>query len=272
MRWRFRPPQIIFTPLLAALLVIGGCAHLATQEEKQSSFKPFAAARVGREMLGDFLEARTAIVVAGAEPILITDRAQEMDVRLRSVGNGGVNIGSAAAISADGYFLTAAHCVAGEPLYLLYAYPGTPKIVKARLVWKYSDASDPFRDIAILKCDPSPEAAFEMADDRQFMVDSRVVTNGVNGLAGGSILRISSAATDSRGQQPQVRVIVHDAPLAEGDSGGPLTTLAGDLIGIEVLARGSILGHAQGIALRPDPKWLESQVAADRAGHPVTQP
>jgi S1-C subfamily serine protease len=254
---------------LLSVLVGGGCAHLATPEEKEVSYRRFLSAKVDGKDLGEFLAQRSAIIIAGAEPVVVATRQHDVDIRLQPVEKDGFDLGSASEITADGYFLTAAHCVRRRPLYLLLPMPASERITPARLVWSPPDSSC---DIAIIKVDfDSLRPAFAIAEDGDLKPGADVVTAGANGLAAGKVLGASEAvvANEPSGL-PEVQAILHSAPLAEGDSGGPLATLDGKLLGIEVLARGLWLGTSQGIALRPDPVWLRKVIARDRLAHLAT--
>jgi len=255
------------------VLTLGGCVHLASRQQKEASFAPFAAGSIGGTNLREFLEQRTGVIVAGAEPIGVETRGDEVGVTLRppTRGRGGIDIGSATAISADGYYLTARHCVRLAPLYLLLPGADRPKIVAARLVWKGPD-NDSAADVAILKADTVPAAIFEWAPEPMFRPGASVVTAGCNGVAGGHVTHVAATTPVAATDEPVYVAVLHDAPLAEGDSGGPLTTTSGQLIGIEILARGILVGPLEGVALRPDPQWIRWRLEADRLAHSTTRP
>lgn len=251
--------------LCACLL---GCVHLASHEEKIASFKPFSHSRIGNQTLQEYLEARTAVLIAGAKPISVTPRDGAIGVELMPVGTDGkVDIGSATAVAADGYFLTAAHCLHRQPVFLVISTPTGPRGVICRVVWRPPPRAENLCDMAILKIDVPMEYAFAMADNSDLVAGEPLVTAGGNGEAGGHLLSASPNNPSPAYDVPFSYAIIHDIPLAQGDSGGPLTTLDGKLIGIEILATGLYLGPRQGIALRPDPLWLRRQIDNDRANH-----
>ncbi len=250
------------------LLLLGGCAHLATPAEKEISYRRFSSLAVNGLGLADFLERRTAVIVAGAQPQLIASHPHDVDIRLEPVAKDGFDIGSATAVASDGYFLTAAHCVTRRPIYLMLPSGSGARIVAARQVWTAptGDACD----LALLKADLDFTESFSLTDAGANHADADVVTAGANGLAGGRLLNLKHSP--GHDDVPAYDAIVHDAPLAEGDSGGPLIMLDVKLGGIEVLARGLMLGSTQGIALLPDSMWLKETIERDRAAHPTTLP
>ncbi|HUB24483.1 MAG TPA: serine protease [Tepidisphaeraceae bacterium] len=244
-------------------LLAAGCAHIATREEKADSFKPYVQDRLDGQSLRDYMALRTAFVVAGAKPQAIEVHPDGMDIDLRPAdARAKVDLGSAAAIASDGYFLTAAHCVRRQPVYLIVYQPGGLAIVAARVVW--SGPPDlPACDLAVLKVQCAVPAAFGLAADSEFNIGDCVVTTGAVGDAAGKLLE-SDPNDSPGGGLPRTTTLIHDAPLAHGDSGGPLMTLNGNLIGIEILVRIAYFGPRRGIALRPDPAWLSRLISDDR--------
>jgi S1-C subfamily serine protease len=270
-----------FTRRFVSLLCLGallleGCAHLATPAEKQVSYQRFESVNVLGVKLSDFLQRRTAVIVSGAMPHLVSARDREVNLRFDPVAADGFDIGSATAVDFPGYYLTAAHCVPRRPVFLLLPSGSGATIIPARVVWS-APKDSPF-DIAIIQGNTGNTAYFTLEDPPSFAAGCDVVTAGSNGLAGGRLLESFKWTAPAAGQSPATAptpaaiAYVHSAPLAEGDSGGPLTTSTGELIGVEVLARGILLGSTQGIALRPDAAWLANVIAEDHLEHPATQP
>jgi S1-C subfamily serine protease len=251
----------LFLPLL---LLSTGCVHLATQEEKEASFRPYLDVHVGAVPLRDFLEARTAVLVAGAEPLEVVTEKDEVGVKLKPADpDGAVDVGSASALSADGYYLTAAHCVHRTPVFLVIPTPAGPQAYPARIVWKSPDSSTDC-DLAILKIHVAPPALFDIAPPSALQIGDVVVTSGANGEAAGHLLTVNAEPASNDGSTPAFLELIHDVPLTHGDSGGPLILLDGRLIGVEVLVRGSYLTGAHGVALLPDAEWLTTLIAKDR--------
>jgi S1-C subfamily serine protease len=249
---------------LAAALLLAGCGHLATSQEKDNSFAPLANVLIGDVPLAKYLERRTAFVFAGARLKLLPRDDGDMSVELRPVQPGGMlDVGSAAAISADGYFLTAAHVTRLSPVCILLPQQGEPVVVHARVVW-IAGQSSPI-DLAVVKADAMPEAWFPVRPLADLSPGAVVATAGANGLAGGKILTISDGPRPAA-LEPSVKLVLHDCPLNHGDSGGPLATLDGRFVGVEILARGPLLvGRGEAIAMLPDADWIRTLLARDRA-------
>jgi S1-C subfamily serine protease len=244
-------------------LLAAGCAHIATRQEKEESFRPYDPVRLDGRSLRDYMELRTAFVVAGAKPQAIEVHPDGMDVDLLPADSQAkVDLGSASAISSEGYFLTAAHCVRRQPVYLIVDEPAGPTILAGRVVWS-GPPDQPACDLAVIKVQGAVPAAFVLAADSEFGVGDSVVTSGAVGEAAGKLLE-SDPNDSPAGGLPRTTMVIHDAPLAHGDSGGPLMTLNGDLIGIEILVRVEYFGPRRGIALRPDPAWLSRLLSDDR--------
>lgn len=64
---------------------------------------------------------------------------------------------------------------------------------------------------------------------------------------------------------------VHGARLRVGYSGGPLVTLDGKLVGVNVSAREHPDG-LRGVALAPHPRWLSAMIRRDQAAHGAVRP
>jgi S1-C subfamily serine protease len=251
--------------VLILCIVSVGCAQLATHEEKEDSFRPFIDRRVEGQTLRDFIEQRTALLVAGARPTKVEVGADDVGVGLKPTDpDGKVDVASAAAISTDGYFLTAAHCIRREPVFLVIADPDGPRALPARVVWQPSGDAGAEYDLALLKVEAELPAMFVWAPDTEVAAGDPVVSSGANGEAGGKLLRFIVNDASPTLAYPQTVTLFHDLPLTHGDSGGPLCTLGGKLIGVEILVRGVYLGPREGVALRPDQKWMMKIVEEDR--------
>ncbi len=99
-------------------------------------------------------------------------------------------------------------------------------------------------------------------------------------MSGGRILSVTRR--DGLGSSPSYSVIRHDAPIAPGDSGGPVLDRKGRLIGINSAVEwgipvsqwlGIVFGLAPGqvnvreyvaTAIMPDPDWLRQVIENDR--------
>jgi putative serine protease PepD len=183
----------------------------------------------------------------------------------------------AAAIDRRGYFLTAEHCVDDGAVYLIRAEPGVQaRARQARVVWQGNrKAGGP--DLAILHIPETLGYVFEWADD--IAENDPVMAVGLNrtpkvlkgpAWLGGKILELGRSEGEGGGP-----TVLHDVPLQRGDSGGPLLNEKARLIGINVEGRvglfRSLLPNArasEGVAERPDRKWVEELIEKDAANPP----
>jgi hypothetical protein len=194
-----------------------------------------------------------------------------------------LTIGAAAALSRDGYFLTAAHCVEDAPQCTLIALNQSEGMTaaKARVVWRGDYANDG-PDLALIHAPVRPYDT--LTPTMTALPGGAVLTCGFGshglpqlayGTSGGKINYLGSVQQTADGAR--WREIGHTAPMAPGDSGGPLIGEAGELLGINVTVGGAaifplglnqIWGY-QGTAMSADPDWIDFLIEQDRKQHPT---
>ena len=141
-----------------------------------------------------------------------------------------------------------------------------------RRVW-VGDAARVDRDMAVVKIDRAALTPARWCDEADLRVDSPVVAAGSHETARddyitvcGGLVRDAAAAPPTGAVGPAATRVVHIAgPLGPGDSGGPVMTASGTLVGI---TRG--LDGAGVDVVRPSPGWVEQLIRDDRKAHPAT--
>jgi S1-C subfamily serine protease len=157
-------------------------------------------------------------------------------VEITSVGNGNEGIGSGDIISSDGYIVTNDHVVDGFNTFSVKLANGTS--YTASVVGQ--DAQD---DLAVLKIHANNLTAISFADSSKAVVGQYVVAVGSPlGLQNTVTFGLVSALNRTASEAPDgpagtlVGLIQTSAQINNGNSGGALVTLSGQLIGIPTLA------------------------------------
>lgn len=155
-----------------------------------------------------------------------------------SAGQGAVmpgfqGLGSGVIVSKKGYILTNSHLVSGQRFVTVTLFtPQGQKSFKGRVVAQASD-----RDLAIIKIDPQnidlPVAPISNSDTVQVGETVLAFGNpfGLSQTVTSGIISAVRASTVIEGHQLN-NLIQTDAPINQGNSGGPLVNLRGKVIGI----------------------------------------
>jgi hypothetical protein len=256
--------------LLILSFLSGGCARDNISERRDPSFLPYADAKVGQVSLREFLNARTAMAFEGGQLSVTISGADHFSVD----GKGGGGMGLAAAIDRRGYFLTAAHCVEHRTCLLVFKDKGQFQAQTAQVVWR-GDESKKEPDLALLRVHFPLQDVFEWTP--AFTNGEPIVAAGMSVLdnhiksqcMAGKILRLDAG---SETVLPHHICISHDAPLHPGDSGGPLASTDGHLVGINcdaVIGRPRWLSFSvetlSSDAERPNLEWLRQLIQQDAA-------
>ena len=196
-----------------------------------------------RDPSDEALDAYSRVVIGVAE------RLTPSVANLRVVrGAGGarraLGSGSGVVVTPDGFMLTSAHVVEGARGRVTAAF-ADGRETEAEVV-----GADPLSDIALLRSNDGGLPAATLGDAERLRVGQLVVAIGNPLGFGGSV---TAGVVSALGRALPLRagsatrivenVVQTDAALNPGNSGGPLVTSAGEVVGINT----AIIGMAQGI-------------------------
>ncbi len=256
--------------LLAAVLLLAGCESYvaSTDEERTASFKNYATSTIAGQPAEFYLQSRTAVILSGAYALAARSDGQTLTVFFRPTAAG--DYGHAAAIEADGYFITAAHCVSDTINYLIYFDGHSARIAVPRVVARQFDPEKAL-DFAILQVDARLPAVFAWARPGEFRPGATAFSVGCTAPYDLGLQQRAYEATCLAGHLGRLaamstgaRVIVSDLPIRKGDSGSPLVTAGGRLLGVNSRVG---LDREQAriqISVRPDPAWVARTIWEDQ--------
>ena len=178
--------------------------------------------------------------------------------------------GSAAPITADGYFLTADHVLANSPgknVFIIYAKGGKIMNRKARIVWRSKGD-----DLAILHLNEKTPYYYNWTAPGEWLSPGRAVVHGGMSTGFSSAPGKLRTALSPEGTFTGNRAFKIDIPLKPGDSGGPIVDSYGNLIGINsaveflIPLETAIFIDSEGN--RPNTRKIASIIAKDRRRNP----
>lgn len=252
--------ELVGIPVVLSL-ALAGCSR-GIDARKHASMTAFGDQRVAGAPPERFASAHCTALLTGADEVehLHLSRSGVQGV-FRLNGDVCRTIGGCAAVPIDarGYWLTAAHCTdSGGALIYDPSTSGREGAIPTRVVWR-SDA--PGNDLAILFAplpvgmSPIDVALSVRTGDPVVCVGSGIKSSR---LSAGRVVGVGGLTDGS------LRWVVHDAPLAGGDSGGPAFYLDGLLAGINVEAGSSFSGAvSRATSLLPDMVAVKARIEAD---------
>ena len=240
--------------LLLAGMLAQGCAQAPPPER-------ISPGRAARQLVADRV---SAVVVARRESIRNWTEGRFPKMEEKEDVDGG----SAAPISADGYFLTADHVLArvgaDRHAFVIYRTGNTLATAKARVVWRSGSA-----DLALLHVPFNTPRYYEWTSPERWLpVGTPVIHGGIaTGFKPGNG-KLATALAPEHGFT-MARKFEIDIPLQPGDSGGPVVDAHGGLIGINsaveflVPMETAIFVDSEGI--RPNTQRIDNMIKRDRA-------
>jgi S1-C subfamily serine protease len=221
------------------------------RDSDSADVPPSAPAAAEERVLFDAYSEAVSSVVDKVGPAVV-----RVDTRARDGGAGRGGTGSGVVISPDGLTLTNAHVVDGARAIRLSDSEG--RTTQARLL-----GIDPDTDLALLRADSARSLAFAP------LGDSKRLRRGHLAIAIGNPLGFESTVTagviSALGRSLRATngrmiedVIQTDAALNPGNSGGPLVSSRGEVIGVNT----AVIMGAQGICFA---------VASNTANHVLSE-
>ncbi len=211
------------------------------------------------------------LILQRVSAVIVTDRKNLSQWVKRgfpiSQAPGDADGGSATAISADGYFITADHVLArvdGRQVYVIHGVNGelTPRL--ARVIWRSERA-----DLALLHIPASTPHHYQFtAPDKWLPLGTPVIHGGIaTGFNSGWGRLGTSLRPETR--LTGTRKFKLDIPLQPGDSGGPVVDAYGRLVGInsavEFLVPMETAFFIDSEGNRPNTRLIDALIHNDRA-------
>ncbi|HRQ89210.1 MAG TPA: serine protease [Bacteroidia bacterium] len=220
----------------------------------------------------DFLTLHGGLIVSGKyidedfKAKLATSReAQEGVLELGfsvPIAKGGSGFGSCAPVTADGYFLTAAHVLAHKDSYVLYATSNKRRTyidyAPVRVVYR-NDAAD----FAVVKANLSTPRYLRFRTTPLEQGETLFAGGWMHEKAGGEFLEYQPIENDA---DDRFAKVVTTLPMIKGDSGSPLIDRTGRLCGVLSTMRLGVVVKMKpkSTAVRMDPAEVERIIREDR--------
>jgi serine protease Do len=246
MSWK-RIVYSLFVGLIAAVAALAGATaggvavYQALQQNKQpSSVAPLAAISASsttpQTVVVNTTDIQTTIIQAvqkvGPAVVTVVGIIPGQSTFFGSSGDQTVS-GSGVFISGQGYVLTNNHVVEGTKSLTIVLSDGSQE--KATIV-----GTDPYSDIAILKTDGKVPAVATLGNSDLLQPGETVIAIGSplgdfkNTVTVGVVSATGRSIDTGQGYQIE-NLIQTDAAINQGNSGGPLVDLTGQVIGINTL-------------------------------------
>ncbi|MEE0776875.1 MAG: trypsin-like peptidase domain-containing protein [Bacillota bacterium] len=176
----------------------------------------------------------------------INEKVSPSVVGIAGESGAGTASGTGIIIKENGYIMTNAHVVSGMSNLTVTLQDGTEK--SAELV-----GSDTYTDLAVIKIEGSGYTAAELGDSDQLVVGEEVVAIGnplgqsFAGSVTNGIISALDRSVEIEGQT--MHYIQTNAAINSGNSGGPLTNMQGQVIGINSAKIDTTVAEGMGFAI-----------------------
>ena len=241
-----------FLVLLLALAFVG-CAALieAPLENKLSSLASVPLLQRDREALLDWMATNSTLAFSHAKGVTIIQEPGTIDRYLVQIEGTQRDLagGLAAAVTLDGYYVTASHVLKNNgPVLLLSSAPEGLVQERARVVWRSLREGD----LALIK-GPPRRTCFPITRNAPRIGEVVLAGGATGGDSAGTVLTVEG------------RRLMHTAPLRRGDSGGPLVNTAGELVGVNRAIHYDVIRGRRNEAVRISLDELLAVIRRDRA-------
>ena len=243
---------IVFGVLFAGAMMGGLAGYIVARGQVSAPEAGPVPVTASQAALPDVAEQPVTVMtpaVMESQPLIVTEQSALVEavkqvlpavVTVINQNDRGVGSGSGFFISEDGYVVTNYHVIAGtDNLVVIYAQGGT---AQAELV-----GAAPEFDLAVLKIEKAVPATVEWGDSGELPLGSHVIAIGSalgryqNTVTAGILSGFNRELGPLRG------LLQTDAAINNGNSGGPLINLAGQVIGINTMVVRGGFSEAEGL-------------------------
>jgi S1-C subfamily serine protease len=237
-----RTPEVI-SPLLAKFLT-----SYPTRHEAALSLREVSHLRLGGETVEDYLSRRTRWLAMTRRGAL--NGGEDWNEN----PDGVVAWASAACVSPNGHFLTAAHSLGSDrDVYVLYYCPEKGACARqVRIVWRDNRA-----DMALVHVPGLDTDHFSVADQTELLPGTEVLTAGLELIMssdkdGKTSMRFCAGKiqTMTPSSNSGLLTFESDLPIVQGMSGSPVVLTDGRLVGVNIGAAGRPRGLLRWLAGR----------------------
>ncbi|MBN1220378.1 MAG: trypsin-like peptidase domain-containing protein [Anaerolineae bacterium] len=244
---------VIVVSLLAGAIMGGVAGYIAAKEQVSGQEVQPVLASTSPMILPEVTEQPVAVTTPAAvelQSLVVTEQSAIVDavkqvlpavVTVVNQGQQGIGSGTGFFISKDGYVVTNNHVVVGaRELLVIFAQGGS---ASAQLV-----GTAPEFDLAVLKVEGAiPATIAAWGDSGELPLGSHVIAIGSalgryqNTVTAGILSGFNRELGSLRG------LLQTDAAINQGNSGGPLINLAGQVIGINTMVVRGGYSEAEGL-------------------------